>query len=58
MRLGVVLQSSLIVVSLFAASPGRAIAAGAANFGLALNGSSQYVTFGAAPNLNASTFTL
>ena len=34
------------------------VSAASSNLGLQLNGSTQYVTFGAAPGLNASTYTL
>ena len=34
------------------------VSAASSNLGLSLNGSTQYVTFGAAPGLNASTYTL
>src|SRR5690349_18273028 len=57
-RLAVVLQSMLLVSGLFAAGASRVSAAGAPDFGLSLNGSSQYATFGAAPGLGASQFTL
>ena len=56
-RFAVLAQSSLLVLGLFAGNP-AAPSSAATNYGLGLNGSSQYVTFGAAPGLGASQFTL
>src|SRR5215218_2370483 len=54
------LVSSLLIagvcVLLIAQRPG--LVAQSAGFGLQFNGTNQYVTFGAAPGLGASTFTL
>jgi hypothetical protein len=52
------LQSALIVVALFAVIPATPVAAVAPNFGLQLNGTSQYVTFGQASALGVTNFTL
>ena len=56
-RLAVFAQSSILAAGLLA-GVAPAPAAAATNYGLVLNGTSQYVTFGGTTALGASQFTL
>ncbi|MGZ6345819.1 MAG: hypothetical protein ACXWOW_10945, partial [Candidatus Limnocylindrales bacterium] len=57
-RVSAVLMAAFMVASFFTVVPARPVLADLAGKALQFNGSSQYVTFGAAPSLGLTTFTL